>query len=197
MFTGIVEELGLVRETGGRMAVFARKVTEDSDPGASIAVNGVCVTVVEKVSEDGGARLSFDLSPETLARTSLGTLSAGDGVNLERPVTLLARLGGHLVQGHVDGVGEVVSVEDVAAGKVIAITVPEGLRRYVVEKGSIAVDGVSLTVTEIAGGGTFGVALVPYTLEATTLGKITVGDKVNLEVDLMAKYVESLLGNRT
>jgi riboflavin synthase len=196
MFTGIVEELGVVREAGPRMSVLARKVAEDSGPGSSIAVNGVCLTVVDRVAEDGAALLSFDLSPETLARSSLGRLSPGDGANLERPVTLLARLGGHLVQGHVDGVGEVRGVEEADPGKVLAISLPPALERYVVQKGSIAVDGVSLTVTDVDGG-SFGVALIPLTLEATTLGAARVGDPLNLEVDVMAKYVEGLLKGAT
>jgi riboflavin synthase len=196
MFTGIVEELGTVREAGARMAVFARKVVQDSEPGSSMAVNGVCLTVVDTTADDGGAVLSFDLSPETLARSSLGRLEPGDGANLERPVTLMTRLGGHLVQGHVDAVGEVASVEDSPPGRVLGIRLPPELRRYVVEKGSVAVDGVSLTVTEVADG-TFGVALVPYTLDATTLGTARVGDPVNLEADVVAKYLEGLVKSGT
>jgi riboflavin synthase len=192
MFTGIVEEVGTVRQTGSRLVVSARKVVEDSGPGSSMAVNGVCLTVVDRVSADGGAVLSFDLSPETLDRSSLGHLAPGDGVNLERPVMLVTRLGGHLVQGHVDGLGEVRAVEEASPGKTVTIAVPVSLRRYVVEKGSIAVDGVSLTVATVEEG-RFGVALVPYTLEATTFGDVRVGDPVNLEVDVVAKYVEGFL----
>jgi riboflavin synthase len=192
MFTGIVEELGTVRRAGSRLAVSARKVVEDSEPGSSVAVNGVCLTVVERASEDGAEVLSFDLSPETLDRSSLGRLSPGDGVNLERPVTLVTRLGGHLVQGHVDGVGEVRTIEDAPPGRTMTFAAPESLRRYVIEKGSIAVDGVSLTVATVEDG-RFGVALVPYTLAATTFGNARVGDPVNLEVDLVAKYVEGFL----
>ena len=196
MFTGIVEELGTVREAGARMNVFARKVVEDSEPGSSMAVNGVCLTVAARAVEDGGALLSFDLSPETLARSSLGRLSPGDGVNLERPVTLMTRLGGHIVQGHVDGVGEVTGVDEASPGRVMTIRAPEALQRYVVEKGSVAVDGVSLTVTGVAAD-RFGVALIPYTLAATTFGATRVGDPVNVEVDVMAKYVERLLKGGT
>jgi riboflavin synthase len=192
MFTGIVEELGIVRRAGARLAVSARKVAEDSEAGASVAVNGVCLTVVERTEGDGGMVLSFDLSDETLDRSSLGRLSPGDGVNLERPVTLMTRLGGHLVQGHVDGVGQVRAVEDAAPGRKVTIEAPSSLRRYVVEKGSIAVDGVSLTVAGIEDG-RFGVALVPYTLAATTFGTVREGDPVNLEVDVVAKYVEGFL----
>jgi riboflavin synthase len=159
-------------------------------------VNGVCLTVVERASERGdepGAALAFDLSPETLSRSTLGDLRDGDPVNLERPVTLLTRMGGHLVQGHVDGVGDVEAVRPVEGGVEMAFSIPGELERYVVEKGSIAVDGVSLTVTG-TGPGRFEVALIPHTLEATTLGARRPGDRVNLEVDIMSKYVESLLG---
>jgi riboflavin synthase len=192
MFTGIVEELGTVRRAGSPLVVFARKVVDDSEPGSSVAVNGVCLTVVDRTEEDGGAVLSFDLSPETLDRSSLGRLAPGDGVNLERPVTLVTRLGGHMVQGHVDGVGEVRAIEAAEPGRTVTITVPESLRRYVVEKGSIAVDGVSLTVAMVEDG-RFVVALVPYTLEATTFGDARIGDPVNLEVDVVAKYVEGFV----
>jgi riboflavin synthase len=192
MFTGIVEEVGTVEAVGPRLAVRARRVVEDTAPGASLAVNGACLTVVERV----GDRLAFDLSPETLSRTALARLRPGDPVNLERPVTLLSRLGGHLVQGHVDGVGEVSDVEDAPPGRRLWIRVPEGLARYVAEKGSVAVDGVSLTVAAVEAG-RFAVALVPFTLEATTLGRAVPGTPVNLEVDVVAKYVERLLGRGT
>ncbi len=192
MFTGIVEERGVVVEPGSRLRVACSKVSVDSGPGASLAVNGVCLTVVERSPNGDGMTLAFDLSPETATRSSLGSLSPGDLVNLERPVTLLSRLGGHLVQGHVDGVGTVTEINDAPPGKIMAIELPKELTRYVVEKGSIAVDGVSLTVVT-ATNGTFGVALIPYTLEATTLGGAQPGDPVNLEVDVMSKYVEGLM----
>jgi riboflavin synthase len=196
MFTGIVEERGTVRSVDGRLEVVCTKVAEDSEPGASVAVNGVCLTVVERSAEGGATVLAFDLSQETLARTGLHALLPGDPVNLERPVTLVTRLGGHLVQGHVDAVGEIEAIEDSPPGKVITVKLPDGLARYVVEKGSIAVDGVSLTVTN-ARDARFGVALIPYTLEATSLGSAEEGDRVNVEVDVVAKYVEGLLrGNR-
>jgi riboflavin synthase len=192
MFTGIVEELGTAVEVGTRLVVTGPKVAEDSDVAASVAVNGVCLTVVER----NNGRMAFDLSPETLARSSLGRLRAGDHVNLERPATLSTRLGGHLVQGHVDGVGTITDVRHAAPGKEVRIRLPDGLARYVVEKGSITVDGVSLTVTDISKD-EFGVALIPFTLEATTLGVAKVGDHVNLEVDVLAKYVEGLMRERT
>lgn len=192
MFTGIVEERGTVRSAGARLGILATKVAEDSAPGASVAVNGVCLTVVDRKGEGEGSVLTFELSPETLARTALGSLRPGDHVNLERPVTLVSRLGGHLVQGHVDGVGEIETMEDSPPGRSIWVKLPDGLARYVVEKGSIAIDGVSLTVTDVRDG-VFGVALVPYTLEATNLGRARPGDRVNVEVDVVAKYVEGFL----
>jgi riboflavin synthase len=190
MFTGIVEERGTVVEVGAsRLVVGCRTVGADSDVGASLAVNGVCLTVVTREGGD----LSFDLSPETLARSTLGRLAPGDPVNLERPVTLSARLGGHLVQGHVDGVGEITGMDrDDVGGAILTVRVPEPLLRYAVEKGSISMDGVSLTVAEIAGEG-IRVALIPHTLAVTTLGTVVPGDLVNLEVDVIAKYVERLM----
>jgi len=195
VFTGIVEERGRVaRLDGPALTVEARTVGADAEIGASLAVSGVCLTVVaNQPSDGGGARLlSFDLAPETLARTTLDGLRAGDGVNLERPVTLLTRLGGHLVQGHVDGVGEVREVRSVPDGRELTIALPDGTARYVVEKGSIAVDGVSLTVTA-AGDDWFGVALIPHTLEVTTLGAVREGHRLNVEVDLLGKYVHRAL----
>jgi riboflavin synthase len=188
MFTGIIEEMGTVGRPGRRLEVAAAKVSADSEPGASVAVSGVCLTVVER----DGEVLRFDLSQETLERSSLGGLEEGDRVNLERPVTLLTRLGGHLVQGHVDGVGEVASIDRAPSGSRMIVKLPDDLRSYVVEKGSIAVDGVSLTVTDVEDE-RFGVALVPFTLQATTLGSARVGDPVNLEADIVAKYIEGFL----
>ncbi len=193
MFTGIIEERGVVRSAGSRLEVVATKVAEDSLRGASVSVNGVCLTVVERRADGNGTVLAFDLSPETLTRTALDSLVPGDPVNLERPLTLVSRLGGHIVQGHVDGVGEIESIEESPPGKVITVKLPHGLDRYVAEKGSIAVDGVSLTATDVHDG-RFGVALVPFTLEATNLGTVEAGDRVNVEVDVVAKYVEGLLG---
>ena len=184
MFTGIVEELGqVVSLDGPRLRLGARTVLSDVTMGASIAVNGCCLTVVGW----GDDWWDADVSDETFSRTSLGSLSPGDPVNLERPVRLEDRLGGHLVQGHVDAVG----VVTVPAPE-LAVRMPEHLMRYVVEKGSITVDGVSLTVVDVLSDG-FSVALIPHTCEVTTLGARAVGDLVNLEVDVMAKYAERLL----
>ena len=194
MFTGIVEERGEVLAMDGhRLTVACAVVPADSGIGASVAVNGTCLTVVENT----GASLGFDVSEETLARTSLARLAPGHPVNLERPVSLAARLGGHMVQGHVDDLGEVRSVEpDDAGGVRLRIDVPTRLLRYVVQKGSITVDGVSLTVAELHPGG-ITIALIPHTLHATTLGAAAPGDRVNLEVDMIAKYVERLMEGRT
>jgi riboflavin synthase len=190
MFTGIVEERGGVREVDAhRLVVACAVVLVDSGIGASVAVNGVCLTVVA----NDGASLAFDLSEETIARTSLRRLAPGDLVNLERPVSLAARLGGHLVQGHVDGVGEIVAVDpDGAGGTWLRVRVPEALRRYTVEKGSVTVDGISLTVAALHEDG-ITIALIPHTLAVTTLGTARPGDPVNLEVDVIARYVERLM----
>ena len=185
MFTGIVEERGVVRSAGGRLEVEAPTVSSDAEVGASIAVDGVCLTVVDLA----GGTLAFDLADETLERSTLGERRSDDRVNLERPVTLLTRLGGHLVQGHVDGVGVVRELRPAEGGTVMRIELPADLSRYVVEKGSIAVDGVSLTVAAVDDEA-FEVALIPHTLAATTLGERAQGDRVNLEVDVLAKYVE-------
>ncbi len=184
MFTGIVEEMAsVVSLEGPRLRIAATQVLEDVELGASIAVNGCCLTVVAW----GDDWWEADLSDETFARTSLGDLAAGSPVNLERPVRLADRLGGHLVQGHVDGVGEV--VEPVPG---LRVRVPEPLLRYMVEKGSVTVDGVSLTIVDVLDDG-FTVAVIPHTAEVTTLGRRGVGERVNIEVDVMAKYAERLL----
>jgi riboflavin synthase len=189
MFTGIVEERGTVASLeGGRLAVDCRTAAEGTVAGESVSVNGVCLTAVER----GPRRLAFDLSPETLERSSLGSLQPGDPVNLERPVTLASRLGGHLMQGHVDGVGTVEEVTPSGDGATMRILLAPELGRYVVEKGSIAVDGVSLTVAG-TDGTAISVALIPHTLAATTLGTRRPGDAVNVEVDVIAKYVERLV----
>jgi riboflavin synthase len=186
MFTGIVEERGSVASiSGSALAVRGRTVVGGLAVGDSIAVNGVCLTAV--AIEDGV--VSFDLSEETLARSSLGRLVAGDPVNLERPLTLLARLGGHLVQGHVDAVGTIRDVVPAEAGGArLRVSIPAELLRFVVEKGSIAIDGVSLTVAALRDDGVE-VALIPHTLAVTTLGSVRAGDPVNVEVDVVARYV--------
>ncbi len=197
MFTGIIEELGTVASTGDRLVVEASKVATDAEEGSSLSVNGVCLTVADR-SPDGPpdrVRLAFDVSAETASRTSLGSLRPGDRVNLERPVTLLSRLGGHLVQGHVDGVGEVVEVKDAPSGKMIRFRPPAELFRFIVEKGSVAVDGVSLTVVNPERE-CFDAALIPHTLEVTTLGTLKEGARVNIEVDVVGKYVERMLRDR-
>jgi riboflavin synthase len=186
MFTGIVEELGSVAaRDGSRLRLSARRVLDDVVLGASIAVNGCCLTVVAWDPDAGW--WEADVSDETFSRTSLGSLAPGDPVNLERPVRLADRLGGHLVQGHVDAVGEVV-----VPAPDLRVRTPRDLLRYVVEKGSVTVDGVSLTVFDVLADG-FTVAVVPHTSEVTTLGSRAAGDPVNLEVDITAKYVERLL----
>lgn len=187
MFTGIVEERGRVETTGGgRLVVEAHTVVRDSDVGASVSVNGVCLTVVERTDTS----LRFDLSEQTLERTCLGDLRPGDPVNLERPVTLVARLGGHLVQGHVDGVGRVTRVEvDGSGGARVSIRLPGELSRYVVERGSIAIDGVSLTIAAVDDE-EITVALIPHTLAVTTLGLAAPGRRLNVEADVIARYVE-------
>ena len=195
MFTGIVEELGEVvylADAGGDSAVLAVRgpvVTSDARHGDSIAVNGVCLTVID--NSDGV--FTADVMGESLRRSSLGVLRPGSQVNLERAATVGSRLGGHLVQGHVDGVGRVVAREPADEWEVLRLSLPPELARYVVEKGSITVDGVSLTVMEVTDD-TFSVGLIPTTLKLTVLGTKDVGDPVNLEVDVIAKYVEKMLG---
>ncbi len=198
MFTGIVEELGVVTDverlggdgavTAARLTVRGPLVTADARPGESIAVNGVCLTVVR--AEEGV--FHADVMAETLRRSSLRGVAPGTPVNLERAVRLSDRLGGHLVQGHVDATATVREIRPDEYWTVVRLSLPAELARYVVEKGSITVDGVSLTVSAVADD-FFEVSLVPTTLGATTLGSRTVGDPVNLEVDVMAKYVEKLL----
>jgi riboflavin synthase len=186
MFTGLVREVGdVVSMDAGRLVV---RSTLEAELGDSIAINGVCLTVV--ANADG--TLAFDAVPETLARTSLGTLDQGSRVNLEPALRAGDPLGGHYVQGHVDGVGTVRSVEPEGEGKRIWFDAPADLNRYVVEKGSIAVQGTSLTVADTDDAG-FAVALIPHTLQETTLGALEPGDSVNLEADVLAKYVEKLL----
>lgn len=200
MFTGIVEEIGTVvaLEPGApgspdaRLRLRGPLVSGDARLGDSIAVDGVCLTVTTK---DDDGTFTADVMPETLSRSTLGGLAPGAPVNLERAVRADGRLDGHLVQGHVDGVGELVSRTPGERWDDLVLRLPPALARYVAEKGSIAVSGVSLTVTRV-GDDTFGVSLIPTTLAATTLGGLAPGDRVNLEVDVVAKYVERLLGTR-
>lgn len=187
MFTGIVEEMGTVAALdGSRLRLACTEVLGDVVMGASIAVNGCCLTVVGWSTEEGW--FDVDVTAESFARTQLGDLRPGDPVNLERPVRLMDRLGGHLVQGHVDAVGVIVD-----AAPDLRVKVPLELNRYLVEKGSVTVDGISLTVVDPSPDG-FTVAIIPHTMEVTTLGRKGPGDRVNIEVDVMAKYAESLLG---
>ena len=184
MFTGIVEELGTVASVDGpKLRINASLVLEDAKIGDSTAVNGCCLTVVAM----GDGWWEADVSEESFARTNLGDLQPGSPVNLERPVRLMDRLGGHLVQGHVDAVGEIVR-----PAPDLQVRMPKELLRYVVEKGSITVDGISLTVVDVLDDG-FTVALIPHTTAVTTLGHKGAGDRVNLEVDVMAKHVERLM----
>jgi len=193
MFTGIIEELGEIADVvdlgdSSRIAVRGKTVTSDARHGDSISVNGVCLTVVDV----DGDMFTADVMAETLRRSSLGAVAVGDVVNLERAALLSARLGGHLVQGHVDGVATIVSRQPAEHWDVVTFRLPADLARYVVEKGSITVDGVSLTVVAVTDT-TFSVSLIPTTLALTTLGHKNVGDPVNLEVDVIAKYVERLM----
>ena len=194
MFTGIVEELGTVaaieeQADAIRLTIAASTVLEDVHLGDSISVNGCCLTV----ATTDGQTWTADVMQESLDKTSLGTLGLGDRVNLERAVTVEKRLGGHIVQGHVDGVGTIVALTPSEHWEVVEIRLPDGLGRYLVDKGSITVDGISLTVVETRGD-TFTVSLIPETLARTTLGFRAPGDPVNLEADVLAKHVEKLLG---
>jgi riboflavin synthase len=197
MFTGIVEELGeIIRLTEGAedsavIAVRGPLVTSDARHGDSISVNGCCLTVIDNV--DGV--FTADVMGETLRRTSLGALRTGSNVNLERAAALGSRLGGHLVQGHVDGVARIIAREPADQWEVVRFSLPPELAKYVVEKGSITVDGVSLTVMAVDGD-SFAVGMIPATSKLTVLGSKAIGDPVNLEVDVIAKYVEKMLGAR-
>ena len=193
MFTGIIEEVGVVKSARlGQLTISATKVLEGTELGDSLAVNGACLTV----SELNANSFSIDIMPETLRRTNLGLLRPGSRVNLERPLALGGRLGGHLVQGHVDATGKVASLLPESGAIIVRYTAPAEVMRYVVEKGFIAVDGVSLTVIS-CDTTSFNVSQVTYTLEHTTLGSKRPGDLVNLEVDIIAKYVEQLKEGRS
>jgi riboflavin synthase len=195
MFTGIIEEIGTAAgiqtlPAGARLSIGCRAVLEDITSGASIDVNGVCLTAVD-ITRDG---FSADVSPETLHRSNLGDLRTGTAVNLERALSPSGRLGGHLVQGHVDGTGEFLALDSLGSGNWwLTVRIPEELDRYVVEKGSIAIDGISLTVASIEAG-LLAATIVPHTYESTALKSRRPGDRVNLECDVLAKYVEKLLG---
>jgi riboflavin synthase len=188
MFTGIIEQIGTVTAAGESGLTIAATILETAPIGGSIAVNGVCLTVVDNNEE--GAR--FDVVPETRARTTLGELGPGDQVNLELPMAADGRFDGHMVQGHVDGVGEVATMRREGDAVTLTIGPPAELLDQIVEKGSITVDGVSLTVARV-GQYRFDVALIPHTLEMTTLGRLGTGDRVNLETDIVAKYVRRIL----
>lgn len=193
MFTGIVETMGVVTglhstDLGAVLVIDAPSVAEGLAVGGSIAVNGTCLTATNVE----GPAFSVDAVAETLARTALGSLSEGDRVNLERPLAATGRFDGHIVQGHVDGTSEVLAFEPEGDGARLTVALPPLLARYIVEKGSITVDGVSLTVAAL-GSDSFQIAVIPHTLEATILGERRPGDAVNLEVDVIAKYVERLM----
>ncbi len=197
MFTGIIEELGevIALEAHGDSAVLRVRATvvgEDVPTGASIAVNGVCLTVIDVTDDSGGQELDFDVMAETLKRSVVGGLRSGERVNLERAVRVDGRLDGHVVQGHVDGTGVVLSRSPGDRFDTVRFGLPVDLARYVAEKGSVAVDGVSLTVVAV-GDDWFEVGLIPQTLRTTTLGRKVPGEPVNLEVDVLAKYTERLL----
>jgi riboflavin synthase len=197
VFTGIIEEVGHVvgiehRGDSAVLRIRASGIVDDLRHGASIAVNGVCLTVVGSEPADGEIAIDFDVMGETLKRSVIGNLTAGDAVNLERATRADSRLDGHVVQGHVDGTGAVVSRTPAGEWDTVRFAVPLDLARFVAEKGSIAVDGVSLTVSGV-GADWFEVGLIPETLRATTLGEKAPGDPVNLEVDVLAKYVARLL----
>ena len=193
MFTGIIEELGTIQSTkaardGARVIVYAPTILSDAKIGDSIAVNGVCLTVVEKTAHTFAA----DISAETLRRTSLKQLQANSKINLERPMTPSARFGGHIVQGHVDGMGEFLAAKAEGEGWNVRIGFPAGLGKYIVEKGSITVDGISLTVAAL-GDDWFEIAVIPHSWKVTNLSSLKRGQAVNLEVDIIAKYVERML----
>ena len=189
MFTGIIEEVGVVEEVNDhRLVVRAEKVLDGLRLGDSIAINGACLTVVTQ----GENTFGLDLSPETLRRTSLGNLVPGHRINLERPLAVSDRLGGHIVQGHVDGTGRVMSSKPDEDCVIFRVRSPKRLMKYIVEKGFVTVDGISLTVVK-RGASSFTLSVIPYTLHNTNLQDKVTGDRVNLEADIVAKYVENML----
>lgn len=192
MFTGIIEEVGQVRQAGSRLEIVAKLILEDLIIGGSVSVNGVCLTAVDI----GPDFFAADLAPETVRRSSLGSLQEGSPVNLERPVTLQQRLSGHLVQGHVDATATVRFFAELPDGNWwLRVEVPQELMRFVAEKGSITLDGISLTVAEVDGN-FLAVAIIPHTYQHTALQGKSAGDVLNVECDILAKYVERLLGPR-
>ncbi|MGI8990734.1 MAG: riboflavin synthase [Bryobacteraceae bacterium] len=191
MFTGIVEEIGLVRQPAPALAIECATVLSDLIPGGSICVNGVCLTATRLEAQIFRA----DLAPETIERSNLGGLTVGWGVNLERPLTLSTRLSGHIVQGHVDGTGELLSLERLRDGNWwLRVRVPESLDRYLVYKGSIAIDGISLTIAAIENC-VLSAAIIPHTYQHTTLGSRHPGDRLNIECDMIAKHIDKLMSS--
>jgi riboflavin synthase len=194
MFTGIIEEIGTIENTklyanGGKISVLAQTITNDIKLGDSVAINGVCLTVTSFSNHS----LSFDVSEETLKRTTLGHLKSGKKVNLERALRLSDRLGGHIVQGHVDATGQFLTRQEVGESFIMRFSFPKEIAHYICKKGSIAIEGISLTVANLLET-SFEVAVVPHTAKMTTLSSLSFGDKVNLEVDIIAKYLERMLG---
>jgi len=190
MFTGIVEEVGRIKSVAaGKLQISARKVLEGAQLGDSIAVNGICLTVIALAND----AFSVEVMPETLRRTNLGALRAGDGVNLERALEIGGRLGGHFVQGHVDGTGKIISFRPESEAIIMKVSAPPEIMRYVVEKGFIAIEGISLTIVA-CDATSFSVSLVTYTRQNTSLNAKQAGAPVNLEVDILAKYVEKFTG---
>jgi riboflavin synthase len=193
VFTGIIEEVGTVAVAGSRMQIQCRRVLEDIKEGGSIAVSGVCLTAVGIQGDTQPDGFWCDLSPETLARTSLGALHEGSLVNLERPAAVGDRLSGHIVQGHVDGTAEFLALEPLPGGNWwLTVRIPRELDRYLIPKGSVTLDGVSLTIASLDAGVT-GVAIIPHTYQNTVMREYRAGAAVNVEVDLIGKYVEKLL----
>ena len=194
MFTGIIEELGTILDAGPRLRVQCKLVLGDLAPGASIAVNGVCLTAIDLTENSFAA----DLAPETLRRSNLGDLIRGSRVNLERPVTPATRLSGHIVQGHVDATGELLSLDPLGDENYwLKVRVPAELDRYLVQKGSITIDGISLTIATLDPGPVIGVTIIPHTFANTTLGSARPGSRLNLEVDVIAKHIEKLMQPRS
>ena len=192
MFTGIVEEIGTINSlVNGVLTILAKKVLADVKLGDSISVNGTCLTVVNFTE----SKFSVDLAPETLRRTAFGHLNPGDTVNLERALAANDRFGGHMVQGHVDATGRVISIRDEGDSSIFRVSNPKRLKPYLVEKGFIAVDGISLTIVKVFTS-SFTLSVIPYTRKNTNLRDQTIGWKVNLEVDILAKYVENLMAQR-